>query len=81
MPQSANVMTAPISHRSPGADPYAWLQERDTDAVLDYLKAENAHQAAQIAEQAELREYPVIASTGWFRETDLSLPSPWGTYP
>ncbi|WP_353188737.1 S9 family peptidase [Pseudomonas sp.] len=80
MPQSANVMTAPIAQRAPGADPYAWLQERDTDAVLDYLKAENAYQEAQIADQAELRESLFNEIKGRILETDLSLPSPWGPY-
>ncbi|VVP06402.1 Protease 2 [Pseudomonas fluorescens] len=80
MPQSANVMTAPIAQRAPGADPYAWLQERDTDAVLDYLKAENAYQEAQTADQAELRESLFNEIKGRILETDLSLPSPWGPY-
>ena len=47
MPLSANVNSAPIAHKADGSDPYAWLQERDTDAVLDYLKAENRYQEAQ----------------------------------
>lgn len=80
MPESANVMTAPIAQRAPGADPYAWLQERDTDAVLDYLKAENAYQEAQTADQAELRESLFNEIKGRILETDLSLPSPWGPY-
>lgn len=80
MPQSANVMTAPIAQRAPGADPYAWLQERDTEAVLDYLKAENAYQEAQTADQAELRESLFNEIKGRILETDLSLPSPWGPY-
>ncbi|MDM8191204.1 S9 family peptidase [Pseudomonas koreensis] len=80
MPESANVMTAPIAQRAPGADPYAWLQERDTDAVLDYLKAENAYQEAQTADQTELRESLFNEIKGRILETDLSLPSPWGPY-
>ncbi|TDK58030.1 S9 family peptidase [Pseudomonas moraviensis] len=80
MPESANVMTAPIAQRAPGADPYAWLQERDTEAVLDYLKAENAYQEAQTADQAELRESLFNEIKGRILETDLSLPSPWGPY-
>ncbi|PTT93532.1 peptidase S9, partial [Pseudomonas sp. HMWF005] len=80
MPQSAHVITAPIAHKAPGADPYAWLQERDTDAVLDYLKAENAYQEAQTADQTELRESLFEEIKGRILETDLSLPSPWGPY-
>ncbi|QIB04496.1 S9 family peptidase [Pseudomonas fluorescens] len=80
MSLSAHVSNAPIARRDPGVDPYAWLQERDTDAVLDYLKAENSYQQAQLADQAELRETLFQEIKGRILETDLSLPSPWGPY-
>ncbi|MGF6486899.1 S9 family peptidase [Pseudomonas frederiksbergensis] len=80
MPLSANVTSAPIAHKADGSDPYAWLQERDTDAVLDYLKAENHYQEAQTADQAGLRETLFEEIKGRILETDLSLPSPWGPY-
>lgn len=80
MSLSAHVSKAPIARRDPGVDPYAWLQERDTDAVLDYLKAENRYQQAQLADQAELRETLFQEIKGRILETDLSLPSPWGPY-
>lgn len=70
----------PVARRAPGEDPYAWLQERDTDAVLDYLKAENAYQEAQLADQAELRDQLFEEIKGRIRETDLSLASPWGPW-
>lgn len=37
MPLSAHVCSAPIAHKADGDDPYAWLQERDSAQVLDYL--------------------------------------------
>jgi oligopeptidase B len=80
MPLSANTCDAPIAHKADGSDPYAWLQERDTDAVLDYLKAENRYQEAQTADQAGLRETLFEEIKGRILETDLSLPSPWGPY-
>ncbi|QBZ88557.1 S9 family peptidase [Pseudomonas viciae] len=80
MSLSAHVSNAPIAHRDAGVDPYAWLQERDTDAVLDYLKAENSYQEAQLADQAKLREALFQEIKGRILETDLSLPSPWGPY-
>ncbi|VVO43651.1 S9 family peptidase [Pseudomonas fluorescens] len=80
MPLTANVLAAPIAHKADGADPYAWLQERDSRPVLDYLKAENRYQEAQLADQAELRETLFEEIKGRIRETDLSLPSPWGPY-
>ncbi|ULT69295.1 S9 family peptidase [Pseudomonas sp. BC42] len=80
MPLPANDSSAPIAHKADGADPYAWLQERDTDAVLDYLKAENSYLDAQLAHQAPLRETLFQEIKGRILETDLSLPSPWGPY-
>ncbi|MBB1613251.1 peptidase S9 [Pseudomonas sp. UMC65] len=80
MPLTANDSSAPIAHKTEGADPYAWLQERDTDAVLDYLKAENSYLDAQLAHQGPLRETLFQEIKGRILETDLSLPSPWGPY-
>ncbi|UVM71133.1 S9 family peptidase [Pseudomonas alvandae] len=80
MPLSAQICDAPIARKDPGVDPYAWLQERDTDAVLEYLKAENSYQEAALADQAELRETLFQEIKGRILETDLSLPSPWGPY-
>ncbi|WP_347904625.1 S9 family peptidase [Pseudomonas purpurea] len=80
MPLSAHVCSAPIAHKAEGDDPYAWLQERDSAQVLDYLKAENRYQEAQLADQAELRETLFEEIKGRILETDLSLPSPWGPY-
>jgi len=80
MPLTANTSAAPIAHQAEGSDPYAWLQERDTPAVLDYLKAENSYQEAQTADQAALRETLFNEIKGRILETDLSLPSPWGPY-
>jgi len=80
MSLSAHVSNAPVARKDPGVDPYAWLQERDTDAVLDYLKAENRFQEDQLADEAELRETLFQEIKGRILETDLSLPSPWGPY-
>jgi oligopeptidase B len=73
-------IAVPIAHVAPGADPYAWLQTRDHADVLDHLKAENAWQEAQLADQAELRVELFEEIKGRIRETDLSLASPWGPW-
>ncbi|MGY2237975.1 S9 family peptidase [Pseudomonas gingeri] len=80
MSRKATVSTAPIARTGPGPDPYAWLQERDSETVLDYLKAENSYQEAQLADQAGLRESLFQEIKGRILETDLSLPSPWGPF-
>jgi oligopeptidase B len=80
MPLSNASNSAPVARKADGADPYAWLQNRDTDEVLDYLKAENAWQEQQLADQQALRETLFQEIKGRILETDLSLPSPWGPY-
>ncbi|NRH29454.1 S9 family peptidase [Pseudomonas sp. MS19] len=74
------MLPAPIAKSNQGADPYSWLENRDSPEVLDYLKAENAYLEAQLAEQRELRDNLFDEIKGRIRETDLSLPSPWGQY-
>ena len=72
--------TPPIARRQEGADPYAWLEQRENAEVLDYLHAENAWLEAQLADQAALREQLFEEIRARIRETDLSLPSPWGPW-
>ena len=71
---------APIARADTGTDPYRWLENRDADDVLAYLKAENAYLEEQLADQAEVRETLFQEIKGRIRETDLSLPSPWGPW-
>lgn len=80
MSADATAPRAPIARKAEGADPYAWLQQRDTPEVLAYLNAENAYQQAQLADQAPLREQLFEEIKARILETDLSLPSPWGPY-
>jgi oligopeptidase B len=71
---------APIARAENTDDPYRWLENRDSDEVLGYLKAENAYLENQLREQRQLRETLFEEIKGRIRETDLSLPSPWGPY-
>lgn len=80
MPSSPALPTPPIARRDPGQDPYAWLQLRDNEDVLDYLKAENTYLDTQLADQQALRESLFQEIRGRIQETDLSLPSPWGEW-
>ena len=80
MSSSNATSRAPIARKADGRDPYAWLQNRDSDEVLDYLKAENDYQQQQLADQTALRETLFQEIKGRILETDLSLPSPWGPY-
>jgi oligopeptidase B len=80
MSASKALTAAPTARRADGTDPYAWLQNRDSDEVLDYLKAENAWQEQQLATEKDLRESLFQEIKGRILETDLSLPSPWGPF-
>lgn len=62
------------------ADPYRWLEQRDSPEVLAYLEAENAYLEESLRDQDELRETLFQEIKGRIRETDLSLPIPWGPH-
>lgn len=74
------MLHPPIARRESGADPYRWLVTRDSREVLAYLEEENAWTEAQLAPEAPLRETLFQEIKGRIRETDLSLPSPWGPH-
>nr|WP_313407745.1 S9 family peptidase [Pseudomonas sp.] len=72
--------SAPIAHQQAGNDPYRWLENRDSEEVLAYLQAENAYLESVLEPQQALREQLFEEIKGRIRETDLSLPTPWGDY-
>jgi oligopeptidase B len=74
-------MQAPIARiESHSADPYRWLEQRDDPQVIAYLEAENAYLEARLEDVGALRESLFQEIKGRIRETDLSLPVPWGPY-
>ena len=70
----------PVAAAQPTPDPYKWLEEKDHPDVLAYLEAENRYLDSAMADQAELRETLFNEIKGRIRETDLSLPTPWGAW-
>jgi oligopeptidase B len=74
------MSTAPVARLAASPDPYVWLEQRDAPEVLAYLQQENAYLDQQLGEQAVLREELFNEIKGRIRETDLSLPSPWGPW-
>ncbi|WP_027911344.1 S9 family peptidase [Pseudomonas sp. URMO17WK12:I4] len=73
------MITAPIARKASGADPYNWLEARDSDEVLEHLRAENAYLESRL-DDLPLREQLFQEIKARIRETDLSLPTPWGDY-
>lgn len=71
---------APIARQEAGNDPYHWLENRDSEEVLAYLQAENAYLETVLEPLQALREQLFEEIKGRIRETDLSLPTPWGEY-
>ena len=55
-------------------DPYRWLQDKESEAVLAHLEAENRHTEAVLAPVAELREELYAEIKGRIKETDMSVP-------
>jgi oligopeptidase B len=74
------MSSAPIARQEAGNDPYRWLENRDSDDVLAHLQAENAYLEKMLEAQQGLREQLFEEIKGRIRETDLSLPTPWGDY-
>ncbi|QLF94835.1 S9 family peptidase [Pseudomonas sp. ABC1] len=74
------MQQAPQARVESGEDPYRWLEQRDNADVLAYLRAENDYLESQLREQVPLRETLFEEIRGRIRETDLSLPTPWGPW-
>lgn len=61
-------------------DHYDWLREKESDEVLEHLRAENAYTEALTADQAPLREAIFGEIKRRTVETDLTVPSRRGAY-
>jgi len=70
----------PIARRQNGADPYAWLEQRDAADVLAYLHEENTYTDLWLEPQRALKQQLFEEIRGRIRETDLGLPSPRGPW-
>ncbi|MCB0968589.1 MAG: S9 family peptidase, partial [Ilumatobacter sp.] len=69
-------------HRPTGdvADPYAWLRDRDDEATIDYLEAENAYADAWFAEHQGLLDTVFGEIKSRVQETDEAAPVPFGPW-
>ena len=68
------------ARRDATPDPYAWLEQRDSDEVILHLQAENQHTEQWLASHNDQRPQLFEEIRGRIRETDLSLPSVWGAW-
>ena len=61
-------------------DPYFWLREREDNAVIEYLNAENAFTAASLSSTQKLQETLYREIRGRIREADSTAPYRDGDY-
>ncbi|WP_445385139.1 S9 family peptidase [Robiginitalea sp. IMCC44478] len=61
-------------------DNYYWLRERESEEVLDYLKAENTYYQAMTAQTKELKETLFQEMKGRIKEDDSSVPYQYNGY-
>jgi oligopeptidase B len=83
-PVNGSAPQPPVAKRVPSrrehhgdvfVDNYEWLRDKESEEVVDHLKAENAYQEAVTAHQEPLREAIFQEIKGRTQETDLSVPS------
>ncbi len=77
MPLTPSVPQRPhpiTRHGDTRVDPYYWLNERDDEAVLSHLRAENAYLAQELAHLAPLEAEIFEEIKARIEETDISVP-------
>ena len=77
MPSAPRVPQRPFEitrHGDTRVDPYYWLNERDDEAVLAHLRAENAYLARELAHLAPLEAELFEEIKSRIEETDISVP-------
>jgi oligopeptidase B len=88
LPASA-TQSPPVAERRPKdvtihgdkrIDDYSWLREKDSPAVIDYLKAENAYTAAVTAATRPLQDTLYREMLARIQETDHTVPARKGRY-
>jgi len=73
-PVAARLPRRIESHGEVRVDEYYWLRERDSEAVHDYLRRENAYTEAQMSSTAALQETLYAEFISRLKEDDRSVP-------
>ena len=79
-PRAARRPVTRVRHGQTTVDEFCWLSERDDEAVLAYLEAENTYTQAVTAHLADLRETIFEEIRSRVQETDLSAPARRGRF-
>ena len=81
--QNTAVIQPPVAEREPHTTPihstelhddYAWMRDKDSPRVLDYLKAENAYTATMMGGTEELQKQLYDEILSHIKEDDVSVP-------
>ena len=72
------LVTSIHGHRR--VDDYAWLRDRQSEEVLDYLRAENAWTAREMASASSLQESLYEELRSRVADEDVSVPAAKGRY-
>ncbi|MGB5941451.1 MAG: S9 family peptidase [Leeuwenhoekiella sp.] len=69
-----------VKHHDKRTDDYFWMRERDSEAVLDYLNAENIYYEKMTAHTQPLQEQLFEEMRGRIKEDDASVPYFYNNY-
>ncbi len=67
-------------HRHTLQDDYGWLRNKESEEVLDYLRAENSYTDAEMEPTKPLQEELYKELLSHIKQTDVSVPSREGEY-
>ena len=80
-PPAARKETRTITlHGHTLQDDYSWLRNKESEEVLDYLRAENSYTDAVMAPTAELQQTLYHEMLSHINETDISVPTQEGEW-
>ena len=79
-PQAQKIPKDVTVHHDTRIDDYYWLKERDTQPVLDYLKAENDYTFAKMKHTEMLQKTLYNEMRGRIKEDDTTVPYKFGSY-
>jgi oligopeptidase B len=86
---STPVVTPPVARKDPHTialhghtlhDEYGWLRNKESEEVLDYLRAENAYTDALMAPTQAVQEKLYSEMLSHIKQTDVSVPTQEGAY-
>ena len=87
--QPPQVLIPPVAEKQPQVvtvhgdirfDDYAWLREKDTRLVVNYLKAENEYTASKLRHLGDLQEGLYKEMRSRIKEDDNTVPYKYGDY-